>query len=291
MEKGRPWAPFFPGSAIATLRTATTAAGPPSARATGTRGAAGARAARAASRARCARPITVRVEASGIGVVGREAGRIARMAVRTRRTLSLSGTGAGWAPGRVGDAALTLDGTGQAATSAPLLNTTWTAGFTVAAWVRLAPDVTGGRTAVAQDGTTESMFRLGYRDDRDLTGDGVADPAWCFTVKAADSTAAAAAAACTSDYLIPGDWVNLVGVFDPAGGTPKLRLYVNGTPAIGGSSAETDATAAWSAIGPFAVGRAWSAGAPADGWIGDIDEVYGVQRVWSTADINRQAIK
>jgi len=205
--------------------------------------------------------------------------------------LTLSGAGAGWAPGRVGDAALTLDGTGQAATSAPLLNTTWTAGFTVAAWVRLAPDVTGGRTAVAQDGTTESMFRLGYRDDRDLTGDGVADPAWCFTVKAADTTAAASAAACTTDYLIPGDWVNLVGVFDPTGGTPKIRLYVNGTAAIGGSSVETDATAAWSGNGPFAVGRAWSAGAPADRWIGDIDEVYGVQWVWSTADINRQAIK
>jgi hypothetical protein len=207
--------------------------------------------------------------------------------------LTLSG-GVTWAEdGRVGDSALTFDGTGQAVTSAPLLDTVYTGGFTVAAWVRVNADVpvTGGRTAVSQGGVNDSMFRLGYRDDRDLDGDGVTDPAWCFTVEASDAASSASSAACTSDYVVAGDWVNLVGVYDPTGSTPRIKLYVNGTPAIGGSYAEADAPATWSAGGPFAVGRAWSAAAPADAWIGDIDEVYGVQRVWSEAEIMKQAIK
>lgn len=209
--------------------------------------------------------------------------------VPNTRPATLSPSGVTWtSPGRVGAAAVSLAGAGDLSTSSPVLNTTAAAGFTVAAWVRF----TGSgdwQTAVSQDGTQTSMFRLGYRADRDLNGDGVPDPAWCFTVKSSDSGGSGSSAACTTDYVVPGDWVSLVGVYDQAHG--KVELYVNGTPDIGGSYAETATGAAWSATGPFAIGRAWQDAAPSDRWGGDLDHVYAVQQVWPDSKINQHALQ
>ncbi|HEU4426659.1 MAG TPA: LamG-like jellyroll fold domain-containing protein [Pilimelia sp.] len=189
------------------------------------------------------------------------------------------------APGRVGASAISLPGTGELTTVSPVLDTTHTAGFTVAAWVRLT-DATGWRTAVSQDGAATSMFRLGFRNDRDVNGDGAADPAWCFTVKTADSASSGSAAACTTDYVVEGDWIHLVGVYDRP--NSKIKLYVNGTTTFGGAYAEADAPTAWAATGKFAIGRAWNA-APVDRWVGDIDEVYAEQEAWTEEEISLRA--
>jgi concanavalin A-like lectin/glucanase superfamily protein len=202
------------------------------------------------------------------------------------RPLTLS-SGAAWTtPGEVGDAALSFAGAGEATSASPVLDTAKS--FTVAAWAQLATDATGVRTALAQDGTNTSRFRLGYRDDRDVDGDGVADKAWCFTVTATDAPTATPTAACTTDF-VDDEWQHLVGVYDATAG--KIRLYVNGTTAIGGRTVEVNAPAAWSAAGRFAVGRAWQGGIAAEPWTGALDEVYASQSIWSEIQINTKAMR
>jgi hypothetical protein len=204
------------------------------------------------------------------------------------RPAGFSASGVSWAaPGRVGGGAAALAGGGALTTSSPVLNTTHPSGFTVAAWVRLT-DPGGARTVTAQDGVNTSMFGLGLRVDRDLDGDGVADPAWCMTLKPADSSTPGGTVACTTDYVVPGDWVNLVGIYDAVNG--KIKLYVNGTAQLGGAYAEAGFTGAWSATGAFAIGRALSNATATDWWVGDLDEVYAAQGVWSDAEIDQHAL-
>ena len=222
------------------------------------------------------------------------------------RPVTFSATGATWStPGKVGESAVTLDGAGALTTTDPVLDTTAAAGFTVAAWVRLPapqpvpedpepdpepepePEPVGWQTVLSQDGATTSMFRLGYRDDLDHTGDGVIDPAWCFGLRSADSDSSGSVEACTTDYTAPGDWVSLVGVYDKP--TNKIRLYVSANEPFNGATAEANYTGDWSATGSFAIGQARQSAAASDRWSGDIDHVYAVQRVWAEWEIFQHA--
>jgi hypothetical protein len=175
-----------------------------------------------------------------------------------------------------------LTGAGDLTTASAVLDTANPAGFTVAAWVRLA-DLDGLHAAVTQEGINTSHFWLGFRNDRDITGDAVPDPAWCFGLKTSDSSSASRPAACTTDYVVLGDWVSLVGVYDRPNN--KIKLYVNGIPLFGGAYAEAGYNSTWSATGKFAIGRAWHEAAVADRWVGEIDHVYAVQQVWSETEI------
>jgi hypothetical protein len=139
------------------------------------------------------------------------------------------------------------------------------------------------RVAVSQDGRATSMFSLGYRADRDLDGDSIADPAWCFTLRAQDVANAATTDACTASYVEAGAWVHLAATVDPTAN--RVRLYVNGIPARDGVLAEVTGKATWEATGKFAVGRGWNAAAAADRWIGEIDEVHVTPRVWTEQEI------
>ncbi|MEV0610402.1 LamG-like jellyroll fold domain-containing protein [Polymorphospora rubra] len=194
--------------------------------------------------------------------------------------LTFTGPGVSWAgPGRVGAGAVTLAGTDDLSTSAPMLDAAAPAGFTVAAWARLT-DLGQSRTAASQDGAQTSMFRLGFRVDVDVDGDNLPDPAWCFTLAATDSATAAQAAACTTDFVDVGEWVSLVGIYEPY--HDVIKIYVNGTPDFGGSMAQAHYTGGWSATGGFAVGRAWSG---SDRWIGELDHVQAAQRAWGEIDV------
>lgn len=156
-------------------------------------------------------------------------------------------------PGRVGAGAMSFTGTGRLTNSSPVLNTDAPAGFTVAAWVRLG-DLSGSRTAVSQDGVNTSAFRLGFRDDRDVDGDGGNDPAWCFTVASADVAGSSASAACATEYVAADEWVGLVGVYDKP--NDKIALYVS----PGGDWpfwAEAEIAGGWQSMGAFAMGRAF----------------------------------
>ena len=204
--------------------------------------------------------------------------------VPNTKPAAFSQSGVAWiSPGKDSDAAVSLTGTGELTTGSSVLDTAAPAGFTVAARVRLT-DLSGGvRTVVSQDGTNTSMFALQYRDDLDVDADMVPDQTWCFTVKAADTADAAPVSACTRDYVVPGEWVNLIGAYDRP--SNKIKLYVNGTPDIGGSYAEADYAEGWPATGTFAIGRGWQGAAPADRWIGDLDDVRADAGLWSDTEI------
>lgn len=188
-------------------------------------------------------------------------------------------------PGRVGDRAVTLDGTGDLTTASPVLNTNHAAGFTVAAWVHLT-DLTRPHTAIAQLGTGAAMFRLGYRNDVDVDGDSAADQAWCFTLTRSDSPTADQARACTRDRVDTDEWVSLVGVFDKP--TATMRLFVNGTPMIDGTEVSASYTNAWSATSALTIGRTIG---NAERWVGDLDHVYAAQRAWTASDIDGFALQ
>ena len=130
------------------------------------------------------------------------------------------------------------------------------------------------------------MFKLGYRTDLDVDGDGVKDPAWCFTVAASDTAGAATTNACTTSYVEAGAWVHLVGIVNPASG--RIQLYVNGTPATEGVLAEQAGSATWEAAGKFAIGRGWAL-PPDERWVGEIDEVHATPRVWSEQEISEKS--
>ncbi|HEX8629242.1 MAG TPA: carbohydrate-binding protein, partial [Catenuloplanes sp.] len=131
--------------------------------------------------------------------------------------------------------------------------------------------------------------RLGYRNDLDVDRDPekTRDPAWCFTLKAADNAAAGETTACTMTHVSPGDWVHLTGVVDPL--SNQVRLYVNGIPTSRGTRVIVGGKAAWPATGGFAIGRGGIAASPAERWVGDIDEVYAVPRVWTDEEIEWHA--
>jgi len=146
------------------------------------------------------------------------------------------------------------------------------------------------RTAIPQDGLNNSMFRLGYRTDVNVDQDETrtSDPAWCFSLATSDTDQADDTTACTTEYLAPGVWTHLVGIADPIHN--EIRLYVNGTPAFGGAVAATSGTALWPSTGSFAIARALTSGGPSERWLGDLDEVHTVPRVWGEIEIAQMAL-
>ncbi|MCU7724009.1 DNRLRE domain-containing protein [Actinoplanes sp. KI2] len=202
--------------------------------------------------------------------------------------LKMSTQGASWSEtGKAGASALTLDGTGDLSSAGPVLETTNAAGFSVAVWARLDPDkpITGTHAVLSQAGTNTDAFRIELRDDvLDLDGDGTKDPSWCFSLQPTDSTSATTRqSVCTTDFVIPGDWVHLGAVYDQAAGT--MTLYVNGGSILGGSEVQQAyASAMWAANGVFTVGRAWQ-GANVDRFAGELDEVYTKQRALNAREM------
>jgi hypothetical protein len=161
--------------------------------------------------------------------------------------------------------ALALDGTGYAATAGPVVRTDHS--FAVSAWVRLTDPGDGSlpthnETAVAQDGSYNSGFYLGYRYSS------TAGPAWRFAFQTADSTSYSwvQTASDTAHAPVAGEWTHLVGVYDEPART--VRLYVNGQLVD-----QKPYTTPWNAGGPLQVGRVKWQGTYTDYWPGDIDNV------------------
>jgi hypothetical protein len=76
------------------------------------------------------------------------------------------------------------------------------------------------------------------------------------------------------------EWVHLVGVFDAQ--RREIRLYVDGV-LQGNPVART--AAPWMGAGPLTVGRARTAGAPVDPYLGAIDDVTVFQGVLTPAAV------
>ncbi|MEU8797132.1 LamG-like jellyroll fold domain-containing protein [Spirillospora sp. NPDC048819] len=152
----------------------------------------------------------------------------------------------------------------EIATNGPVVDSSQS--FSVSAWVNPASvGGPGSQTAVSQDGTSSSGFRLQY--------DGPADK-WAFTMQGAAGSAYSSAAPSA------GTWTHLVGVFDS--GTGAMMLYVDGT--AEGTSTNAVPTAA---TGALAIGRGQLNGAAAELFDGAVSNVQVYNRALSAADISK----
>jgi hypothetical protein len=172
------------------------------------------------------------------------------------RSASL-GSDATWTTGRVGPAAVHLDGgAAPVATAGPAVRTD--ASFTVTAWVRMTTAGSAWQSILSQDGTRASGFQLRYRGDTQR---------WTFALPQADVDAYPVVSVDAPDVAQAGEWTHLAGVYDQAAN--RIRLYVNG--ALVG---EVAATATWNATGPFRVGLGKQDGTAHTPFTGDIDDVH-----------------
>ncbi|HET9518880.1 MAG TPA: LamG domain-containing protein [Actinoplanes sp.] len=142
------------------------------------------------------------------------------------------------------------------------------ASFSVAAWAFMT-DKTTYRSAVTQDGTSVSAFRLQYDDSADR---------WAFVYKNGDSAGASADKAFDTGSPSLNTWYHLAGVYDRAAG--NIKLYVNGR-----LKATTAHTTVWNATGPLAVGRSKFGGANSDFFAGRLDEVRAYPRALSATEV------
>ncbi|MEU6024443.1 LamG-like jellyroll fold domain-containing protein [Micromonospora sp. NPDC047134] len=131
-----------------------------------------------------------------------------------------------------------------------------TSSYTVSAWVRLK-NKTANRTAVSKDGSRTSGFFLNYV---------AADDRWAFSRVSADSDSATPIRATSNTAPVAGRWTHLTGVYDTASG--RMKLYVDGV-----LQSTTAAVGGWNATGNYVIGRAKWAGAAANVWDGEIDDV------------------
>ncbi|MEV4137814.1 DUF5127 domain-containing protein [Dactylosporangium sp. NPDC049742] len=170
------------------------------------------------------------------------------------------------AGGTVSGGALNLTGATAPVTARQVARTDTS--FTVMA--RANPgSLSGFRTVVSQDGTRLSGFYLQYS---------AADNRWAFTMPAADTDNAAATRALSTVVPTLNAWTHLAGVYDADAG--QLRLYVDGVP-----HGSVGYTTAWRATGGLAVGRGKWNGAPADFFIGGVDDVVTFGHALTAAEI------
>ncbi|MEW9547563.1 LamG-like jellyroll fold domain-containing protein [Nonomuraea sp. NPDC050783] len=164
--------------------------------------------------------------------------------------------GTAWTAGRTGSGLRPAGGYAQ--TAGPVTDTS--RNFTVAAWARLTSNAATA-TLLTQEGGRTGAFALQYSK---------ADDRWALAGTAADADGAATTRALSAAAPRLNEWTHLTGVYDAAAG--KLSLYVNGRLESAVAFAQP-----WNATGPLTVGRGKAAGAPAEPWPGDVDDVrvYG----------------
>ncbi|WP_159942839.1 LamG-like jellyroll fold domain-containing protein [Nocardiopsis sp. FR6] len=140
--------------------------------------------------------------------------------------------------------------------------------FSVSAWVKL-DRAYAHHTAVAQEGTEQSAFHLGYQGN---TGQ------WVFKMSPEDDYwdgSRTWAVVTSPEPAQVGVWTHLLGTHDEQ--TGEITLYVDGV-----EQGTATHPGAWNAQGPLTVGRALFQGAGNYYWPGAIDDV----RVWDRLVLN-----
>lgn len=150
-------------------------------------------------------------------------------------------------------------GTGYAAASGPVVNTT--ASFSVSAWVYLSALPPANRAVVTQDGSATGAQESGFDLDYEYNS---GTPGW--DMKFASGNVANPSFANAMATGVALGWTHLVGVYNAA--TKTAQLYVNGV-----LKATTPNVTTWSATGPFTVGRDIYDGSYGGYWPGDLSDV------------------
>ncbi len=173
-----------------------------------------------------------------------------------------------------------FDGTGEIAASSPVLDTT--KAFTVTAWAKLTDLASGGvQTVVSQAGPDTSDLSLEYRQDANGGAGG-----FCFTMAASDGELTTACAEPVSWPVTEGQWLHLAGVYDAT--LDVIRVYVMGDPVrCAGDAGEVAFTSPRPASGALLIGRGTqgAGAAPAHHLVGQLSDVYALQRVLSSSEI------
>ncbi|GGV07857.1 hypothetical protein GCM10010275_55190 [Streptomyces litmocidini] len=216
---------------------------------------------------------TVAADSSGVGTADKS---------------PLTVSGGAWVAGAdtavVTDKAVRFDGVATDYATGPSRVDT-SKSFTVSAWAKVT-DVTVNRAVVSQSGAVGNGFAIYWS-----TTNG-----WTLSRHRLDSgtDSARAYAGLTQSTSYVGQWVHLAGVFDPTRNT--ITLYVNGNevasdqviPSADGGTT-WDPTKSWNATAGLQVGRGKWAGAYADPFKGDIDDVRIYPTVLERSDIGRLA--
>ncbi|WP_327010641.1 ricin-type beta-trefoil lectin domain protein [Dactylosporangium sp. NBC_01737] len=149
---------------------------------------------------------------------------------------------------------LCFDGLTGAATAPAVVRTDQS--YSVTAWARIT-DTNVSRAVFSQQGTRGAAFTVRY----DKTAN-----RWSFAATGTDTDAPTVAKVNSLAAPALNTWTELEAIYDGALG--KIRFYVNGQ-----LQGEAVVTANWHATGTFNVGRTLQAGAAAEFFAGDVDEV------------------
>lgn len=184
-------------------------------------------------------------------------------------TLTLQGSAAFSANAGFAGQGLHLPGsTGSYAQTSALLSTNES--YSVAAWTRLDSKDHDG-TAIAQDGSVVSRFKLQYLKNEDR---------WSFSLYSANTSTPTVARVTSTAAPKLNEWTHVAGVYDA--NTKSAKLYVDGK--AQGSAVDIPGDP-WHATEGFVVGSGKSNGVPAGLFQGGIDRVRAYGSALSDADV------
>ncbi|WSQ11916.1 LamG domain-containing protein [Streptomyces sp. NBC_01231] len=174
----------------------------------------------------------------------------------------------------VEDTGLALKGDGgYAATNGPVLDTINS--YTVAAWVRVDPSLTGTVSVLSQTPSTASPWTKKYSPFVISYGNK-------WSVRVFSTTGDFAREAVEAENHPKGVWTHVAAVHDTV--AKKVTLYINGKQA-----AEVDAGTPWKAEGNLEIGRVMYGDTYVDSFKGAIDEVTAWQRALEPTEVQDEA--
>ncbi len=187
-------------------------------------------------------------------------------------TGALKGAATYVSPGKVGAAALGVDGSAGTFFDVPgqVLDTRQS--YSVAAWVNLNAIGDNFQTFACIEGNNVCTFYL------QIIGDPNVGHKFAMSPQNGDSTSAGGVRAAANFVPNTNTWYHLTGVYDAAAG--QVRLYVNGQ-----LQASAPFTSPFQGTGDTVIGRGKFGGNPVDFVNGKIDDVHFYQGVLTDAQI------
>ncbi|MEO7124217.1 MAG: LamG domain-containing protein, partial [Lacisediminihabitans sp.] len=171
-----------------------------------------------------------------------------------------------WTTGKVGAAAVAVDGTPHSSVEINATPVDTSSSYSVTGWVKFNTAGGSNQTAISIDGQTGSGFYV------QQSGGHLA-----YVVRSADSTSSTATSI-VGPAVTAGTWYQVAATFDIT--TNTTSFYVNGT--LAGTASFTTP---WRAIGEVLIGRGQWNSAPVDWTNGAVDDVHFYSRALSSSEV------